>query len=279
VDQALIALFTGGHCLITGVPGLAKTLLIKTLARDTRPELQAHPVHAGPDACRHHRDRNPGRGRRRVASLRQGTDLREDTAGRRDQPHPAQDAGGAAGGDAGAARDRRAAPTTLEEPFFVLATQNPIELEGTYPLPEAQLDRFMFKVVMTTCPRTRRCGSSPTTSGRQRQAGRVLGGRTSSVPADRRQVLVAEEVARYAVRLVDASRPGRPRASTSSRSGSSGAPGSAPRRLCYSAGRRVRSYMVATTSRWRISRRCRADTAAPRHHQLLRRIGARDSSG
>ena len=76
-----------------------------------------------------------------------GPDLRQRDPGRRNQPHAAQDAGRAARGDAGAPGDRRpACAIRCDEPFFVLATQNPIEMEGTYPLPEAQLDRFMFNV-------------------------------------------------------------------------------------------------------------------------------------
>src|SRR5207247_9794867 len=62
------------------------------------------------------------------------------------QPHTAQDAGGDARGDAGAARHRRRRESQIADPFFVLATQNPVEQEGTYPLPEAQLDRFMFMI-------------------------------------------------------------------------------------------------------------------------------------
>ena len=65
----------------------------------------------------------------------------------RDQPHTAEDAGRAAGGDGGASGDHRGRePSRLPEPFLVAATQNPIEFEGTYPLPEAQLDRFLFKL-------------------------------------------------------------------------------------------------------------------------------------
>ncbi len=105
IDQVLIALFTGGHCLITGVPGLAKTLLVKTRRADSRPVVQAHPVHARPDACRHHRHGSPRRGgRASIAAVRDRTDLRAHHPGRRDQPHAAQDAGGAARGDAGVSR-------------------------------------------------------------------------------------------------------------------------------------------------------------------------------
>ena len=67
VDEVLMALFCGGHCLITGVPGLAKTLLVKTLSQILDLQLQAHPVHARPDAGRHHRHRDPRRGSRHRA--------------------------------------------------------------------------------------------------------------------------------------------------------------------------------------------------------------------
>ena len=84
---------------------------------------------------------------KRQVPLRRRADLHQHPAGRRNQPHAAQDAGRAAAGDAGARSDRRPdRPTTLPDPFFVIATQNPIEQEGTYPLPEAQLDRFMFNI-------------------------------------------------------------------------------------------------------------------------------------
>ena len=103
-----MALFTGGHCLITGVPGLAKTLLIKTVAEILASQLQAHPVHARPDAGRHHRHRDPRRGGRAPrAALPEGADLRADHPRRRDQPHAAEDAGRAARGDAGVSRHGR----------------------------------------------------------------------------------------------------------------------------------------------------------------------------
>jgi MoxR-like ATPase len=99
----------------------------------------------------------------------------------------------------------------LERPFFVLATQNPIELEGTYPLPEAQLDRFMFNIVMTYLNEDDEVRVVTDTTGtEQRTPERILSGHdVLSFQQIVRQVLVSEEVARYAVRLVDASRPGR----------------------------------------------------------------------
>ena len=149
--QVLIALFTGGHCLITGVPGLAKTLLIKTLADILDLDFKRIQFTPGPDAVGHHRHRDPRRrsGRRagcvssRDRSSRRSSWPTRSTARRR-RPRPR------------CSRRCRSHHVTaagrtypLEQPFFVLATQNPIELEGTYPLPEAQLDRFMFNIVIT----------------------------------------------------------------------------------------------------------------------------------
>jgi MoxR-like ATPase len=100
----------------------------------------------------------------------------------------------------------------LEEPFFVLATQNPIELEGTYPLPEAQLDRFMFNVVISYLNENDEVAViTQTTSATTVTPERVLGGPDILKFQElAKQVVLAEEVARYAVRLADASRPGRP---------------------------------------------------------------------
>jgi MoxR-like ATPase len=97
----------------------------------------------------------------------------------------------------------------LDPPFFVLATQNPIELEGTYPLPEAQLDRFMFNIVMTYLPQEEEVRVVTRTTGRDRPAlARVLNGSDILEFQDLvRQVVVADDVARYAVRLVNATRP------------------------------------------------------------------------
>ncbi|MDH4064400.1 MAG: MoxR family ATPase, partial [Acidobacteriota bacterium] len=96
-------------------------------------------------------------------------------------------------------------------PFFVLATQNPIELEGTYPLPEAQLDRFLFNVVMTYLSEDDEVRVVTDTTGAERpEPSRVLDGADIlRIQSYVRQVLVADDVARYAVRLADNSRPGR----------------------------------------------------------------------
>jgi MoxR-like ATPase len=100
----------------------------------------------------------------------------------------------------------------LDQPFFVLATQNPIELEGTYPLPEAQLDRFMFNIVIGYLNEddevnvvTQTTGAGAPTPSRILSGPDILRFQELS-----RQVVIAEEIARYTVRLVDRSRPGRP---------------------------------------------------------------------
>jgi MoxR-like ATPase len=149
VDELFMALFCRGHCLLIGVPGLAKTLLISTLSQVLSLSVQPHPVHAGPHAERHHGHRGDPGG--------------QATGTARVQVH----AGPVFANVILADEINRTPPKTqaalleamqeyqvtvggktheLQKPFFVLATQNPIEQEGTYPLPEAQLDRFMFMV-------------------------------------------------------------------------------------------------------------------------------------
>ena len=150
VDQILIALFTGGHCLITGVPGLAKTLLVKTLAEildltfkriQFTPDLMPADI-TGTEIL----DEDRGvRSMRFVKGPVFAQILLADEINR--TPPKTQAALLEAMQEYHVTAAGRTYP--LERPFFVLATQNPIELEGTYPLPEAQLDRFMFNIVMT----------------------------------------------------------------------------------------------------------------------------------
>jgi MoxR-like ATPase len=212
VDQVLIALFTGGHCLLTGVPGLAKTLLIKTVAEILH--LSFKRIQFTPDLM--------------PADIT-GTEVLDDTNGLRslrflkgpifaqiilaDEINRTPPKTQAALLEAMQEYHVTAAGRTydLERPFFVLATQNPIELEGTYPLPEAQLDRFMFNVVMTYLDPEDEVRVVTETTGRSRpRPERVLDGAAiSAFQQSVREVLVADEVARYAVRLVDTSRPGR----------------------------------------------------------------------
>ena len=151
VHGVLTCLFVGGHCLLEGVPGLGKTLLVRTLAKaldlhfsriqftpDLMPAdiLGTNMVMESPDG-------------KRFFEFQKRADLHAILPGRRNQPRHAENAIGDAGNDAGRLRHhRRAQVHQLQRPFFVMATQNPIEQEGTYPLPEAQLDRFFFKLVV-----------------------------------------------------------------------------------------------------------------------------------
>jgi MoxR-like ATPase len=212
IDQVLMALFTGGHCLITGVPGLAKTLLIKTVARIL--DLSFKRIQFTPDLM--------------PADIT-GTEVLDEENGHRSlrfmpgpifaqiiladeinrTPPKTQAALLEAMQEFHVTAAGREYP--LERPFFVLATQNPIELEGTYPLPEAQLDRFMFNIVMTYLSEDEEVRVVTSTTGIETHTpARVFtGADIIEMQQLVRQVIVAEEIARYAVRLVDASRPGR----------------------------------------------------------------------
>ena len=150
IEELLISLFSRGHCLLEGVPGLAKTLMISTLEPDAEPLVQPHPVHARPDAGRHHRhggDRGePHRpGSREFRFLEGPLFANVILADEINRTPPKTQAALLE-----AMQERQVTVGRvrhqLSDPFFVLATQNPIEQEGTYPLPEAQQDRFMFKV-------------------------------------------------------------------------------------------------------------------------------------
>ncbi len=211
VDQVLVALFTGGHCLITGVPGLAKTLLIKTLAEIL--DLSFKRIQFTPDL---------------MPSDITGTEILDESGGVRglrfvkgpvfaqlllaDEINRTPPKTQAALLEAMQEYHVTAAGRTypLERPFFVLATQNPIELEGTYPLPEAQLDRFMFNIVMKYLSEDEEVRVvTETTAAARPSPSKVLDGQDIvHIQELVRQVLVAEDVARYAVRLVSASRPG-----------------------------------------------------------------------
>src|ERR1051325_2014853 len=213
IDQVLMAFFTGGHCLITGVPGLAKTLLIKTLAEIL--DLSFKRIQYTPDLM--------------PADIT-GTEVLDEDAGHRslrfvkgpifaqillaDEINRTPPKTQAALLEAMQEYHVTAAGRTyqLERPFFVLATQNPIELEGTYPLPEAQLDRFMFNVVITYLSEDDEVKVATDTTGAESpEVTRVLrGADVLEYQHMVRQVIVTDEVARYAVRLASASRPGQP---------------------------------------------------------------------
>jgi MoxR-like ATPase len=210
IEQILIALMAGGHCLITGAPGLAKTLLVKSIARIFHLDFQR--IQFTPDLM--------------PADIT-GTEILQEAAGGRrmefvrgpifahmilaDEINRTPPKTQAALLEAMQEHQVTAAGQryALPEPFFVLATQNPIEMEGTYPLPEAQLDRFMFNVVMDYLP--------------EGEEVEVVRRTTSGVPAAIealytgedvlrfhelvRQVPIADELVRYAVQLAAVTRP------------------------------------------------------------------------
>lgn len=210
VEELLIALFAGGHVLVTGVPGLAKTLLIKTVADilevgfgriQFTPDLMPADV-VGSEVV----EESDGRRRLRFVEGPVFTNILLADEINRTPPKTQS-----ALLEAMEERQVTAAGVSrpMAEPFFVLATQNPIELEGTYPLPEAQLDRFMFKIELDYLSEEDEAEVVGRTT-RDRDAGLAhpLGGEDIlAFQRIVRQVPAAEAVVRHAVRLVHASRP------------------------------------------------------------------------
>jgi MoxR-like ATPase len=212
VDQTMISMLSGGHSIITGVPGLAKTLLIATVAQvlhldfkriQFTPDLMPADI-TGTEIIEE--DRTTGK---RARVFVKGPILREHHSGGRNQPYSSQDAVRAAGGDAGRVGFDRRPDLHSRETVYVLATQNPIELEGTYPLPEAQLDRFMFNIVIEYLNEEDEMKVvSQTTSLRKVEFEKTISG-PEILEFQRlvRKMPVAEEILRYAVQLARTSRP------------------------------------------------------------------------
>jgi MoxR-like ATPase len=213
IEQILIALFAGGHCLITGAPGLAKTLLVKSIAQIFHLKFQR--IQFTPDLM--------------PADIT-GTEILQDTSeGRKmvfvrgpvfanmilaDEINRTPPKTQAALLEAMQEHQVTAAGVRhgLEEPFFVLATQNPIEMEGTYPLPEAQLDRFMFNVVMDYLKEDDEVAVVARTTAEAAAPIQPLftGQDVLRFHAMVRKVPIAEELVRFAVRLAASSRPHQP---------------------------------------------------------------------
>jgi MoxR-like ATPase len=217
LDQVLVALFVGGHCLITGLPGTAKTLLVRTIAQTLglefrriqfTPDLMPSDV-TGTDII----EEDPTTGHRRWTFVKGplfGNIVLADEINR--TPPKTQSALLEAMQEVSCTV--RGNHHQLPRPFFVLATQNPIELEGTYPLPEAQLDRFLFNTLLgyldaeeemkvielTTSTETAK--ADPVTNAEEILSFQQLV----------RLVPVADSVARYAIDLVRATRPTDPQA-------------------------------------------------------------------
>ena len=213
VEEMMIALFAGGHVLLEGVPGLAKTLLISSLARVM--DLSFNRIQFTPDLMPSDitgseiLEEDKGTGQRRFKFIRGPVFANVILADEINRTPPKTQA---ALLQAMQERQVTAGGQTLElgRPFFVLATQNPIEQEGTYPLPEAQLDRFMFNVLIdypSYADEVRIVES--TTGAAGLELARVLDGpEVLAFQELVRQVPVAENVTELAVRLVRATRVG-----------------------------------------------------------------------
>lgn len=207
IEELLITLFSGGHCLLEGVPGLAKTLMISTLARTL--DLSFSRIQFTPDLMPAditgteilEENKSTGARERRFlegpmfcnvlladeinrtppktqAALLEGMQERQVTVGRQRFP--------------------------LQNPFFVLATQNPIEQEGTYPLPEAQQDRFMFKVFVNYPSFDEEFNVAQRTTGTAApEVVPVLtGAEITSLQQTVREVPISDHVIRYALSIV-----------------------------------------------------------------------------
>jgi len=238
IEELLISLFSRGHCMLEGVPGLAKTLLISTLAQTLSlsfsriqftPDLMPADI-TGTDIIEE--NRTTGSRERRFlegplfanviladeinrtppktqASLLEAMQERQVTVGRNRHP--------------------------LSDPFFVLATQNPIEQEGTYPLPEAQQDRFMFKVFVTYPKFDEEMEiARRTTSGTMAEVSPVLSGEEIlDLQRVVREVPIADQVIRYVLALV-----------RQTRVGGEGVPDFAEEMLGWGAGPRAVQYLI-----------------------------------
>ncbi len=237
VDHLLIGLFARGHCLFVGVPGLAKTLLISTLAEvlDLRfnriqftPDLMPGDI-TGTDVLEE--DRTTGkRAFRFVPGPLFANIILADEINR--TPPKTQAALLQSMAEYRVTAGGRTYP--LEEPFLVFATQNPIEQEGTYPLPEAQLDRFMFLVDVGYPTAEEEVQIVRTTTGGIRAAvSPVLGPEQIRGLQDLvLRVPVADHVVRHAVELARRSRP------------KNGAPEFIDRYLAWGAGPRASQYLI-----------------------------------
>ncbi len=215
IEQLLICLFSGAHCLITGAPGLAKTLLVRSVAQVFHLEFRR--IQFTPDL---------------MPADNTGTEILEDENGKRslqfvrgpvfanvilaDEINRTPPKTQAALLEAMQEHQVTAAGKryALPEPFFVLATQNPIEMEGTYPLPEAQLDRFMFNVMIDYLPYHDELQVVLDTTSRKPEPIEPLftGEDILRFHELVRRMPIANSVAGYAVKLVAATRPGRPEA-------------------------------------------------------------------
>jgi MoxR-like ATPase len=212
VEGVLIALFAGGHCLLEGVPGLGKTYLVRTLSEvldlkfsriQFTPDLMpadiigTNIVVESPDGGRCFEfQRGP-----LFAQIILADEINRATPKTQSAMLEAMQEITVTSGNV---------TYKLEEPFFVLATQNPLEMEGTYPLPEAQLDRFIFKLLVVYSSREElKTILDRTTEHIAPTVEKVIdGAKIEEYKALVREIVVADHVKDYAVRLVLATHPG-----------------------------------------------------------------------
>ncbi|MDP6556259.1 MAG: MoxR family ATPase [Pirellulaceae bacterium] len=212
IGEVLIGLFAGGHCLLTGAPGLAKTLLVHSVAQIFHlkfQRIQFTPDLMPADITGTEILEESGDGHRRMQFVKGPIFANVILADEINRTPPKTQA---ALLEAMQEHQVTAAGVRypLDEPFFVLATQNPIEMEGTYPLPEAQLDRFMFNINVDYLPEDDEVAVVTQTTSRRAEPIQPLftGEDVRRFHEVVRRVPVAEELVRYAVRLAATSRPG-----------------------------------------------------------------------
>ena len=215
VEQVLLALFVGGHSIITGVPGLAKTLLVRTIANvldlsfkriQFTPDLMPADI-TGTEIIEEDR----ATGHRRMQFISGPIFANIVLADEINRTPPKTQAALLEAMQEGCVTVQGVS-YDLPRPFHVLATQNPIEMEGTYPLPEAQLDRFMFNVVISYLPEADEVAVVEQTTARRHETIEPLftGEDVLRFQELVRQVPIAKDLIRYAVRLAAASRPQQP---------------------------------------------------------------------
>ena len=217
VEQVLLSLFVGGHSIITGVPGLAKTLLVRTISSvldlsfkriQFTPDLMPADI-TGTEIIEEDR----ATGRRALQFISGPIFANIVLADEINRTPPKTQAALLEAMQEGRVTVQGIS-YDLPRPFHVLATQNPIEMEGTYPLPEAQLDRFMFMIKIGYLPEEDEIAVvKQTTSNQEIEFERLMS--ADEILAFQKlvkQVPASDTVTRYAVRLVNASRPNTPSA-------------------------------------------------------------------
>ena len=212
VNSVMLSLLVGGHSLITGLPGMAKTLLVRTVARalglsfrriQFTPDLMPADI-TGTDIIEE--DRSTGH---RGWTFSPGPIFANVILADEINRTPPKTQAALLEAMQEGSVTVRGNTYLLEKPFFVLATQNPIELEGTYPLPEAQLDRFLFNIVMDYLNEEEEMKVVFSTTGEEQPEAEAVTTAQDLLSFQKlvRRIPVAESVARYAVHLARASRP------------------------------------------------------------------------